>query len=123
MCSSDLILYFQTFNGISTIWLSGVMGFCQLALFAGFAVYLPELFPTRLRSTGTSFCYNVGRYIAATGPITLASLQSYLAPKDSAPDVKLQAFRMACTYMSFFFLIGLLALFLLPETKGKPLPE
>ena len=42
-----------------------LMGFCQLALFGGYAIYLPELFPTRLRSTGTSFCYNVGRFVAA----------------------------------------------------------
>ena len=45
-----------------------VMGFCQLALFGGYAIYFPELFPTYLRSTGTSFCYNVGRFVAAVGP-------------------------------------------------------
>ena len=117
------ITFFRTFNGISTIWLSGVMGFCQLALFAGFAVYLPELFPTRLRSTGTSFCYNVGRYVAATGPITLGELAKLLAPKDAPLEMKLQAFRDACTYMSFFFLVGLIALLFLPETRNKPLPE
>ena len=99
------------------------MGFCQLALFAGFAVYLPELFPTRLRSTGTSFCYNVGRYVAATGPITLGELAKLLAPKDAPLEMKLQAFRDACTYMSFFFLVGLIALLFLPETRNKPLPE
>jgi MFS family permease len=117
------ITFFRTFNGVSTIWLSGLMGFCQLALFAGFAVYLPELFPLRLRSTGTSFCYNVGRYVAATGPITLGELAKYLAPANAPLDVKLQAFRDACTYVSFFFLVGLIALCFLPETKGKPLPE
>ena len=46
-----------------------IMGFCQLSLFGGYAVYFPELFPTRLRSTGTSFCYNVGRFVAAFGPL------------------------------------------------------
>jgi MFS family permease len=117
------ITFFRNFNGVSTIWLSGLMGFCQLALFAGFAVYLPELFPLRLRSTGTSFCYNVGRYVAATGPITLAELAKVLAPEKAPLEVKLQAFRDACTYMSFFFLIGLVALLFLPETKDKPLPE
>jgi MFS family permease len=118
------ILFFRTFDGTwSTIWLSGVMGFFQLALFAGFAVYLPELFPTRLRSTGTSFCYNVGRYVAASGPITLGALQNGLIPQGATAEVKLQAFRDACTWMSVFFLVGLIALAFLPETKDRPLPE
>ena len=50
-------------------WMIPIMGFCQLALFGGYAIYFPELFPTRLRSTGTSFCYNVGRFVAAVGPL------------------------------------------------------
>ena len=53
-----------------------LMGFCQLALFGGYAIYFPELFPTRLRSTGTSFCYNVGRLVAAAGPSVLGLLTS-----------------------------------------------
>jgi MFS family permease len=55
-------------------WMVPIMGFCQLSLFAGYAMYFPELFPTHLRSTGTSFCYNVGRFIAATGPLIGAKL-------------------------------------------------
>ena len=101
----------------------------QMALFAGFAIYLPELFPLRLRSTGTSFCYNVGRYVAASGPITLGALQSYMLTKIAKPDgstsldQKIAVFRDACSYMSVIFLIGLVAIFFLPETKGQPLPE
>lgn len=117
------IVFFQMFNDVSMIWMSAVMGFCQLAIFAGFAVYLPELFPLRLRSTGISFCYNVGRYVAASGPITLGALQKVLAPSSAPMEQKLQAFRDACTYMSLFFLVGLIALCFLPETKDQPLPE
>ena len=105
-----------------------------VSLFAGFAIYLPELFPTRLRSTGTSFCYNVGRFIAATGPITLGELQARLGAKavaalpDTADSVmkaaaQLDAFRNAACYLSSVFLVGLIALLFLPETKGRPLPE
>ena len=128
------LLFFRFFNDRGDLWMSGVMGFFQLALFAGFAIYLPELFPTSLRSTGTSFCYNIGRFIAASGPFTLGVLQASLAQKavsalpaaaDAAAktEAKLQAFRDAASWMSLVFLIGLLALPFAPETKNHPLPE
>jgi len=128
------VFFYQCFNEKSDIWMSAVMGFCQLSLFAGFAIYLPELFPTRLRSTGTSFCYNVGRFIAATGPLTLGKLQASLgaaavaalpAAADAAAraDAQLQAFRNAACYMSAIFVVGLIVLIFLPETKGRPMPE
>jgi len=81
------------------------------------------LFPTQLRSTGVSFCYNVCRFIAASGPFTLGLLQQQLAKGATNPAEKLMAFRAACQWMSLVFLIGLAVLFFLPETKGRPMPE
>jgi MFS family permease len=116
--------FFRFFDGKEDIWwMSPIMGFFQLGVFAGFAIYLPELFPTRLRSTGTSFCYNVGRFIAASGPFTLGALQKSLAAGATTPEAKLMAFRDAACWLSGVFLIGLIAVSLLHETKGKPLPE
>jgi MFS family permease len=114
------------------LWMAPLMGFFQLAVFAGFSIYLPELFPTRLRATGVSFCYNVGRYLAATGPLTLAVLAKKLADKaaikaaEMGTDVavaKIDAFRDAASLMCLIFLLGLMALPFLPETKGQPMPE
>jgi MFS family permease len=103
-------------------WMIPVMGFCQLALFGGYAIYFPELFPTRLRSTGTSFCYNVGRLVAAAGPSALGLLTSEVYGRYQSISPALP-FRYAGVTMCAVFLIGLLALPFAPETKGKPLPE
>jgi MFS family permease len=115
--------FFRFFDGKEDLWMTAIMGFFQLGVFAGFAIYLPELFPTRLRSTGTSFCYNVGRFLAATGPFTLAALQSHLAAGAATPADKLLAFRDAACWLSAVFLVGLIAVSMLHETKDKPLPE
>lgn len=97
-----------------------IMGFCQLSLFGGYAIYFPELFPTRLRSTGTSFCYNVGRFIAALGPIVKSKLEAFFLGVAGDPILSL---RYAGVTMCAVFLIGFFVLPFLPETKGKPLPE
>jgi MFS family permease len=99
-------------------WMLPIMGFCQLALFGGYAIYLPELFPTRYRSTGTSFCYNAGRLVAAVGPFALGKLTSEVYVGYGA-----DAFRYAGVTMCSVFFVGLLVLPWLPETKGKALPE
>ena len=36
------------------------IGLTVFGVFGSFTYYLPELFPTRLRATGSGFCYNVG---------------------------------------------------------------
>jgi MFS family permease len=98
-------------------WMVPIMGFCQLSLFAGYAIYFPELFPTRLRSTGTSFCYNVGRFIAASGPLIQAQLIKMFSGSEG------ESLRYAGVIMCGIFLLGLAVLPFAPETKGKPLPE
>jgi hypothetical protein len=77
------------------------------------------LFPTRLRSTGTSFCYNVGRLVSAFGPAALGLLTSQVYKDYDAPA----PLRYAGVTMCAVFLVGLVALPFLPETRGKPLPE
>ncbi len=115
--------YVGRIGGLYTAYLMVfVMGFCQISLFGGYAIYFPELFPTRLRSTGTSFCYNVGRLVAAVGPLFLGYLSSvvFAGMKQHGPDWPM---RYACVSMCLIFLVGLCALPFAPETMDQPLPE
>ena len=91
-------------------WMLPLMGFAQLAVFAGYSIYFPELFPTRLRGTGVGFCYNTVRYLAAPAPILFGYLTTMMS------------FRDAAMAMSLVYLVGMTALIWAPETKGQPLP-
>ena len=100
-------------------WMVPLTGFFQLSVFGGYAIYFPELFPTRLRSTGTSLCYNIGRYVAASGPLLLGLLTTsvYAGLQEPLP------FRYAGVTMCAIFLLGVVVLPFAPETKDQPLPE
>ena len=93
------------------LWVLPVFGFCTLGMHAGFAIYFPELFPTRLRATGAGFCFNGGRLLAA--PILFFS--AWLKR-----EIDL---RLAVTMLGLFFVAGMLVVLFLPETKDQPLPE
>jgi MFS family permease len=111
------VMVFKGLRDFSQIfWMIPLMGFGQIGVFGVFAIYLPELFPTSLRATGTSFCYNVGRFLAATAPFTLGKITASLGG-----DV--EAFRKAGLWVSLVLLLGIAALPFLPETKDRPLPE
>ena len=117
LATAGVFLFLNQWSDI--FWMVPVMGFFQLALFGGYAIYLPELFPTRLRSTGTSFCYNVGRLIAAGGPFALGMLTSQVFAGYEQP----YPLRYAGVAMCSIFLMGLLVVPFLPETKDQPLPD
>jgi hypothetical protein len=93
-----------------------IMGFGQYSVFGVYAIYLPELFPTSLRSTGTSFCYNFGRLLAATAPFTIGQITKNLGGN-------IEGFRTGGIIVSFVLLLGIVALPFLPETMNCPLPE
>ena len=112
-----MLLVFKFLREIDQIyWMLPIMGFGQYSVFGVYAIYLPELFPTSLRSTGTSFCYNFGRLVAATAPFTIGKVTKSLGGN-------IEGFRTAGMWVSLVSLLGILVLPFLPETKDQPLPE
>ncbi len=76
-------------------------------------LYLPELFPTRIRATGSGFCFNIGRVIASAGAIWGGTLLQQFGGD----------FPKMCAVTSLIYVFGFVAIAFCPETKGKPLPE
>ncbi len=91
------------------------IGLSVFGVFGSFTYYLPELFPTRLRATGSGFCYNIGRVVAATGPYVVGSVAAAGA---GAPEVILNALFA----VAFVPLVGLLFIPWVVETRGQTLP-
>jgi MFS family permease len=111
------LLVFKFLTEVGQIyWMLPLMGFGQYGVFGVYAIYLPELFPTSLRSTGTSFCYNFGRLAAASAPFTIGRITRSLGGN-------IEGFRIAGMWVSLVLLVGILVLPFLPETKDQPLPE
>jgi MFS family permease len=110
LCSVSYVFYaLKTTSDVA--WMLPLMGFATLSCFAGYSIYFPEIYPTRLRGTGVGFCYNTVRYLAAPFPLLLGWL------------VTLMPFRTVAVIMSLIYLVGIVALIWAPETKGQPLPE
>jgi MFS family permease len=105
------LVLFRVLSGVLAVALFlPVFGFLTVGAHAGYAVYFPELFPTRLRGTGAGFCFNVGRLTAAP----LLFLSGWFQ------DLGLSLSDVA-SLLSILFLVGAGLLAFAPETKGKHL--
>lgn len=116
MCAGSLVMVPVTFLTprayYHVLLLLPILGFFNNGIFSGFPIYLPELFPTRIRATGAGFCFNAGRVLAAIGPFLTGSLVAALG-----------SFGRAASFVALVYLVGLLILPFAPETRGRPLPE
>jgi MFS family permease len=90
-----------------------LVGGATAAFYGWLPLYLPELFPTRVRATGQGLCYNSGRILAAAGAIQMGRLlQAYEG-----------SYARAGAAITLVYALGLVFIWLAPETKGRPLPE
>jgi MFS family permease len=90
---------------------AAVNGYFSLGQYSWMPVWLPELFPTRIRATAMAFAFNAPRFIAFLGPLLAGQLIVYFG-----------GFGYAATIVASIYVLGFAAAPLLPETRGKPLP-
>ncbi len=95
-------------------WWYFAIGLTVFGIFGAFTYYLPELFPTRLRGTGSGFCYNAGRLITAIGPFVLGTISS-------KSDNPLQTAIQLLFIVGFIPLVGMAIVPLVIETKNRKL--
>ncbi|KQY32972.1 MFS transporter [Caulobacter sp. Root1455] len=109
-----VMVYWKLQTPLDAYWMMPLMGAFQLGVFAGFSIYLPELFGGRVRGTGVSVAYNLGRFAAAAGGFGSAFLTTRVFGHIEGPD----ALRYSAMLMCSIFLIGILAAWRAPETRG-----
>jgi MFS transporter, SHS family, sialic acid transporter len=109
------LIFFGTNDSVDarfliTVFLAG--GFTA-SFYGWLPLYLPELFRTRVRATGQGFSFNFGRILAAIGTLQTGALMKQF--DGSYPK--------ACSMMSLIYIVGLMVIWLAPETRGKALPD
>jgi MFS family permease len=90
-----------------------IVGGVTASFFGWLPLYLPELFPTRIRATAQGFAYNIGRVLAAAGTLGAGRLLNYFN----------EDYARMCAVVSLVYILGIVFIWFCPETKNKPLPE
>jgi MFS transporter, SHS family, sialic acid transporter len=110
-CAASTFLLFREYSyGFLTMVF--LVGMTTAAFYGWLPLYLPELFPTRVRATGQGVAFNSGRVVAAGMALVAGQLVAVL-----------QSNALAGAAISCVYLVGMAIIWLAPETKGRPLPE
>lgn len=108
----SLCLFLLVRDQYLLLMLVAASGFFLSGQMAWMTIYLPELFPTRVRGTAMSLVFDSSRFIAGMGPLLAGWLIASLG-----------GIAKAAATMSLIYLIGLIVTpFAGPETTRRPLP-
>jgi MFS family permease len=118
LCLGSLLACAGLFRGVSQygglfLGMAFIIGATTASFYGWLPLYLPELFPTRVRATGQGLCYNAGRIFAAVGALEMGRLLGFYKG----------SYARAGATLTLVYGLGLILIWLAPETKGKPLPE
>jgi MFS transporter, SHS family, sialic acid transporter len=117
LCLGSLVVCQWMFRGIDsygTVFLTAsfISGVVTASFYGWLPLYLPELFPTRVRATGQGIAFNLGRILAAIGAVQMGTLMQTFGG----------SYAKAGSVITLIYILGLMLIWFVPETKGKPLP-
>lgn len=110
--AANLFMFTEIGTSVGLLRFAVVYGFFAVGGFGTFAVYLPELFPTRIRASGQGLCWNAARILTAVGPIAIGAIVNAFHSTSTAGAT-----------LSVVYLLGLVAIWFGPETRGTPLQD
>ena len=99
--------------GAGFLAMTFLVGATTAEFYGWLPLYLPELFPTRVRATAQGVAFNTGRILAAAAAIQMGALMKMFDG----------SYARAGAIITLVYVVGLFAIWLVPETKGRPLPE
>ncbi len=117
LCAGSLVSCAAMFRDVASfgppfLVMTFVVGGVTAAFFGWLPLYLPEIFPTRVRATAQGFAYNAGRLLAAVGALQMGVLTGYFGGYAKAGGV-----------VTLIYAFGFVLIWFAPESRGKPLPE
>ena len=107
------IVMFQLTAPLQSLFLPIVFaqGFVATLFFGWLPLYLPELFPTRVRATGSGLAMNSGRFATAVGVFISGALFAALGG----------SYPMVGAFGALIYALGMIAIWFAPDTSGKNL--
>ena len=87
-----------------------LLGFVGVTYFGWLPLYLPELFPTRVRSTGTGVTFNSGRILAAASVLGAGALMQTFGGD----------YARVGTFTGLIYAVGMLVICFAPDTTRQP---
>lgn len=124
LCLLSLIFGSWLFRGMTAfnaqfLALVFIVGGLTAAFYGWLPLYLPELFPTRVRATAQGLSFNFGRILAGVGALQMGALVQKLGGQSThGAD-----YAGAGATIVLIYALGLVLIWLAPETKGRPLPD
>jgi MFS family permease len=94
------------------VFVAGLAGTAASSFYGLLPLYLPELYPTRVRATGQGLSFNFGRILAAAGAVSTGQLVATFG-----------GYPQACATITLVYVVGMVVIWFAPETMGKPLPD